>query len=121
MPKARPAPTKSTDDFASWVAATVPDDVWVSVTVHRSYRRDGGRRSENFEMDIYLDYKGRHISQRSHDLNSLARWLQQVAIPHLFPPPPKPEPRRLGDHGRQLEHKRPKALTHEPPQELLFG
>jgi len=119
--KPKAPPTKSTDDFAAWVAASVPDDVWVSITVHRSYRRDGGRRSENFEMDIYLDYKSKHISQRSHDLAALARWLQQVAIPVLFPPPPKPQPRRLGDHGRQIVHKPMKTLTHNPPEELLFG
>ncbi len=40
-----------------------------------------------------------------------------VAIPHLFPPP---QPRRLGAHGRQIEHKPVRAITYDPP-EKLFG
>lgn len=125
MAKPRPAPTKSADDFATWLQDALPDDVYAYFHVERSFHRERGRKSESVEYWLHLHRgAGKHstgLDQRTHDLAILARWINAVAIPHMFPPPPKPQPRRLGDHGRQIEHKTARRIAYDPPEELLFG
>ncbi len=104
MPKRSPAPTKSTDDFAAWVAKTVPDQVQVYIWVSRSYYRDQGHQINNFQMNIELSHNGHSIEQKSHSLANLARWLIEVAIPVLFPPPKRPL-RKLTSESRKLEYR----------------
>ena len=126
--KTKPPPTTSADAFGDWLVDGLPDDVWAYFEVRRSCHRERGRRSTSVEYSLHVHKGSGNFSEgidcRTHDLAALGRWLIGVAIPHLFPPPRPPVPpgpRGLGSRGRELEHKRPKALTHNPPGELLFG
>lgn len=126
--KPKPPPTTSADAFGDWLTDGLPEDVWAYFDVSRSCHRERGRRSTSVEYRLHVHKGAGHFSDgidfKTHDLAALGRWLVTVAIPHLFPPPVPPRPpapRRLGQRGRELEDQRPKALTHNPPEELLFG
>lgn len=80
---AKAAPTKNQHAFAAWVMSKVPKQVYVKITATRSYVRRGGFRSEEFSMRIALDKYGEKIEQTSDDLEALARWLTDVALPCL--------------------------------------
>lgn len=104
------APTRSTDDFSAWVARTVPDGVHVDVIVVQTFYRDGGHERKNFHVHVYLSHAGNKIDQASHNLQSLARWVTDVAIPVLFPPPQRPL-RKLTVES--------KKLTYQPVEPLF--
>jgi hypothetical protein len=71
------------DDFAAWVARSVPDGTWVFVDVIRTYKRDGGTAWATFDVSVVLERHGLQVDRSSDDLVELAAWVTHVAIPHL--------------------------------------